>query len=66
MKTEIEKRCRGELTSLLGLGHHLLILLSVFLGLLCRLGRKITGKHKQGWKESGLVSMVSELLLHYL
>lgn len=32
------------LTSLLGLGHHLLILLSVFLGLLCRFGGQITAK----------------------
>lgn len=33
-----------RLTSLLGLGHHLFILLPVFLGLLCRLGGQITAK----------------------
>ena len=38
----------GNLTSFLGLSHHFFILLSVFLRLLCRLGRQIPVKHVWG------------------
>lgn len=36
----------NELTSLLGLDHHLFILLPVLLGFLCRFGRQIAAAHK--------------------
>lgn len=45
-----------DLTSLLGLGHHLLILLSVFLGLLGWLGRQITVTHEHHTQRNGLAA----------
>lgn len=53
------------LTSLLGLGHHLFILLSVFLRLLGRLCRQISVTHKHRCRERVKSCLFSELNLHY-
>lgn len=53
----------NDLTSLLGQGHHLFILLSVFLGLLGWLGRQVTVTHKHQSKGNGLATMCSLIKL---